>query len=79
MSKKKRRSNAALARDYKAALNALIESIDRTHAFKPLETGCDGEGAVVLACRAMAKPLPPNLRVWLRQTGEIAGAIKSAY
>lgn len=53
---------------YKAALSDLIDAIDEVNGYIDLESGCSGEGAVVRACRAINKPIPPNLRKWLLDT-----------
>ncbi len=46
------------------ALSDLIDSIDEVQCFADLEGGCNGEGAIVMACRAIGKPIPPNLVAW---------------
>lgn len=53
--------------DAKQALSNLIDSIDECGAFYDLESGCAGGGAVVQACEAIDKPIPPKLAKWLRE------------
>ncbi len=62
----KRKSWAAIAIERKTALSDLIDSLCESQSFE-IEAGCSGEGPIVRACRAIRKPLPTELREWLRE------------